>query len=100
MHQSSSGSVPGCDPVRMPRARVLLFCLLALLVLALVLGVYLSDDTSSGHVDRMPAADLTKDRVRVQKHVCCGFRLVIRLVLKCESHDQMVLHYLDSCCDI
>lgn len=66
LHQSNgSGSIPGCDPVRMPRARLLLFCLLALLVLALVLGVYLSDDTSSGHVNRMPVADLTKDRVRV-----------------------------------
>lgn len=59
-----SGSFPGCDRVRMPRARVLLLCLLGVLVLAVVLGVYLSNDTADGHVNRMPAADLTKDRVR------------------------------------
>ena len=58
------GSFPGCDRVRMPRARVLLLCLLGVLVLAVVLGVYLSNDTADGHVNRMPAADLTKDRVR------------------------------------
>lgn len=56
--------VPGCDRVRMPRARSLLFCLLAVLVLALMLGVYLSNDTTGGHVDRMPTLDLARDRVR------------------------------------
>lgn len=60
---NGSGSFPGCDRVRMPRARVLLICLLGFLVLAVVLGVYLSNDTTGGHVNRMPAADLTKDRV-------------------------------------
>lgn len=59
------GSLPVCDRVRMPRARVLLLCLLGVLVLAVVLGVYLSNDTADGRVSRMPAADLTKDRVRV-----------------------------------
>lgn len=63
--QPSSGSLPGCDRLRMPRARVLLLCLLGVLVLAVVLGVYLSNDTSDGPGNRMPAAaDLTKDRVR------------------------------------
>ena len=62
---NGGGSFPGWDRVRMPRARVLLLCLVAVLVLAVVLGVYLSNDTSNGHVNRMPAADLTKDRVRV-----------------------------------
>lgn len=61
---NSSGSFPGCDRVRMPRARVLLLCLIGVLVLAVVLGVYLSNDTANEHVNRMPAADLTKDRVR------------------------------------
>lgn len=66
LHQSNGGGfIPGCDRVRMPRARALLLCLLAVLVLAVVLGVYLSNDTSGEHVNRMPAADLTKDRVRV-----------------------------------
>ncbi len=66
LQQSSvSGSFPGCDRVRMPRARVLLLCLLAVLVLAVVLGVYLSNDTANEHVNRLPAADLTRDRVRL-----------------------------------
>lgn len=57
-------SVPGCERVRMPRARSLLFCLLAVLVLTLMLGVYLSNDTTGGHVDRMPTLELARDRVR------------------------------------
>lgn len=55
---------PGCDRVRMPRARSLLFCLIAVLVLTVMLGVYLSNDTAGGHVDRMPTIDLARDRVR------------------------------------
>lgn len=60
----NSGSLPGCDRVRMPRARVLLFCLLGVLLLAVVLSIHLSSDTRAGHVNRMPAVDLAKDRVR------------------------------------
>lgn len=62
---NGSGSFASCDRVRMPRARILLLCLLGVLLLAVVLGLYLSNDTTGGHVNRMPAADLTKDRVRV-----------------------------------
>ncbi|KAM3875582.1 glutaminyl-peptide cyclotransferase-like a [Diretmus argenteus] len=57
------GSLPGCDRVPIPRARVLLLCLLGVLLLAVVLGVYLSNDTSGGHANRMPAVDLLKDRL-------------------------------------
>lgn len=55
---------PGCDRMRMPRARSLLFCLIAVLVLTVMLGVYLSNDTVGGHVDRMPTIDLARARVR------------------------------------
>uniref|UniRef100_A0A1A8I1D7 glutaminyl-peptide cyclotransferase n=1 Tax=Nothobranchius kuhntae TaxID=321403 RepID=A0A1A8I1D7_NOTKU len=59
---NGGGSFPACDRVRMPRARVLLLCLLGVLVLAVVLGVYLSNDTAGTQVNRMPAADLTKEK--------------------------------------
>ncbi|XP_034025108.1 glutaminyl-peptide cyclotransferase-like a [Thalassophryne amazonica] len=62
--QAGSGSCSGCDRRRMPRARVLLLCLLGVLVLAVVLGIYLSNDAiSGGPVSRMPAADLSRDRL-------------------------------------
>lgn len=76
LHQSN-----GDDSVRMPRSRALLQCFAAVVVLAVVLGVYLSTDSGSGHVNRTPVADLTKDRVRelckenstqVRELVCCG----------------------------
>lgn len=64
---------PGCDRLQMPRARSLLFCLLAVLVLSVMLGVYLSNDTTGGHVDRMPALDLARDRVRhVRSNTRCS----------------------------
>lgn len=66
---NGGGSLPGCDRVRQPRARVLLLCLLGVLVLSLVLGFYLSsvaDISSGGHV---PLTDLTKDRVRGGKKI-------------------------------
>lgn len=63
--RSGSGSFPGCDRLRFPRARVLLLCLIGVLVLAVVLGVYLSNDTTGGQVNHMPAVDLTKERVRI-----------------------------------
>lgn len=58
----SSGSLPGCDRVRMPRARVLLLCLLGVLVLAVVLGVYLANEPSSTPGQHLPLPDFTKDR--------------------------------------
>ncbi|XP_040902884.1 glutaminyl-peptide cyclotransferase-like a [Toxotes jaculatrix] len=67
---NGSGSFSSCERIRMPRARVLLLCLLGVLLLAVVLGVYLSNDTTAGHVNRMPAADLTKDRLSHKPSKC------------------------------
>lgn len=61
---------PGCDRLQMPRARSLLFCLLAVLVLSVMLGVYLSNDTTGGHVDRMPTLDLARDRLSHKPSKC------------------------------
>ncbi|XP_037533444.1 glutaminyl-peptide cyclotransferase-like a [Nematolebias whitei] len=63
LQQSGTGFAP-CDRVRMTRARVLLLCLLGVLVLVAVLGVYLSYETAEAQVDRVavPAADLSKER--------------------------------------
>ncbi|CAB1347571.1 unnamed protein product [Coregonus sp. 'balchen'] len=61
--QVNNGAVPGCNSVRMPRARVLVFCLLGVLTLAMVLGLYLSNDTSSNRNNRIPVVDLAKDRL-------------------------------------
>ncbi|XP_062242361.1 glutaminyl-peptide cyclotransferase-like a [Platichthys flesus] len=70
LQSNDSGSPLGCDRVRIPRARVLLLCLLGFLLLAVVLGVYLSSDTSLGHVNHVPAADLTKDRLSHKPSKC------------------------------
>ncbi|XP_058489777.1 glutaminyl-peptide cyclotransferase-like a [Solea solea] len=67
---NGSGSFTGCERVRMPRARVLLLCLLGILVLTLVLGVYLSKDSTSAQVNRTPAVDLTKDRLSHKPSKC------------------------------
>uniref|UniRef100_A0A3P9LPU9 Glutaminyl-peptide cyclotransferase n=1 Tax=Oryzias latipes TaxID=8090 RepID=A0A3P9LPU9_ORYLA len=67
---NGGGSLPGCDRVRQPRARVLLLCLLGVLVLSLVLGFYLSsvaDISSGGHV---PLTDLTKNRLSHKPTKC------------------------------
>ncbi|XP_054901574.1 glutaminyl-peptide cyclotransferase-like a [Poeciliopsis prolifica] len=61
--QSNGGSLPGCDRARIPRARVLLLGLLGVLVLAVVLSVYLSNDASGGQGSHLPAVDLAKDRL-------------------------------------
>ncbi|XP_038162325.1 glutaminyl-peptide cyclotransferase-like a [Cyprinodon tularosa] len=60
---NGGGSLPGCERGRILRARVLIVGLLGVLVLAVVLSVYLVNDTSSGHVSRLPAVDLVKDRL-------------------------------------
>ncbi|XP_068441347.1 glutaminyl-peptide cyclotransferase-like a [Clinocottus analis] len=70
LQQSTDGSLPGCDRVRMPRARVLLLCLLGVLVLAVLLGVSLSNDTSDGQASRVPTADLTRDRLSHKPSKC------------------------------
>lgn len=62
--QANNGALPGCNSVRMPRARILVFCLLGVLTLAMVLGLYLSNETSSNRNNRIPVVDLAKDRVR------------------------------------
>ncbi|XP_056139454.1 glutaminyl-peptide cyclotransferase-like a [Lampris incognitus] len=67
---SSSVALPGCDRVRMPRVRVLMFCLFAVLILAVTLGMYLSIDTSSDLINRMPAVDLVKDRLSHKPSKC------------------------------
>ncbi|XP_064840338.1 glutaminyl-peptide cyclotransferase-like a isoform X3 [Oncorhynchus masou masou] len=61
--QANNGALPGCNSVRMPRARVLVFCLLGVLTLAMVLGLYLSNETSSNRNNRIPVVDLAKDRL-------------------------------------
>ncbi|XP_017280211.1 glutaminyl-peptide cyclotransferase-like a [Kryptolebias marmoratus] len=58
------GSFPApCGGVRMPRARVLLLCLLGVLALAVVLSVYLSNEPAAAQVNRAPAADLSRERL-------------------------------------
>ncbi|XP_029923579.1 glutaminyl-peptide cyclotransferase-like a [Myripristis murdjan] len=64
----SSGSLPGCDRVRMPRARVLLFCLFGVLLLAVVLSIHLSSDTGAGR--SVPPVDLAKDRLSHKPSKC------------------------------
>ncbi|XP_062329663.1 glutaminyl-peptide cyclotransferase-like a [Osmerus eperlanus] len=59
---NNGGAVPGCDRMRMPRARVLVFCLLGVLTLAVVLGLYLANDPNISRFNRAPFADLTKDK--------------------------------------
>lgn len=65
VNHGGGGSSPlsGCERVRMPRARVLLFCLVAVLMLAVILGICLSYDTAGEDVHRLPAADLVKDKL-------------------------------------
>ncbi|KAI1893231.1 hypothetical protein AGOR_G00121570 [Albula goreensis] len=60
---SSNGSAfPGCDRARVPRPRVLLCCLCGALTVTLLLGIYLSNDTS-GPNTRVHASDLTKEKL-------------------------------------
>lgn len=67
---NGSASVPGCDRVWMPRARVLLLCLIGVLVLAMVLGVYLSYDTDGNSVNHFQEAGWTRDRLTHKPTKC------------------------------
>ena len=58
-----SASVTGCGRVWLPRARLLLLGLCGALVLAMVLGVYLSNYTEENSVTRLQEPDWTRDRV-------------------------------------
>lgn len=62
LQASNGGALPGCESVRMPRARVLILCLLGVLTLALVLGIYLSNDANNRSFNRTPFIDLAKER--------------------------------------
>lgn len=67
---NGSASVPGCDRVWKPRARVLLLCLLGVLVLAMVLGVYLSNDTEGNSVNRFQEPNWIRDRLAHKPTKC------------------------------
>lgn len=67
---NGSGPVSRCDR-RIPRARILLLCLLGVLVLAMVLGVYISSDTPNGtNLNRFPETDLTRDKLSHKPSKC------------------------------
>ncbi|XP_020784281.1 glutaminyl-peptide cyclotransferase-like a [Boleophthalmus pectinirostris] len=67
----SSASLPGCDRVWMPRVRVILLCLIGVLVLAMVLGVFLSNDSIDGNfANRFPETDWTNDRLSHKPSKC------------------------------
>lgn len=65
-----SASVPGCGRVWLPRARVLLLGLCGVLVLAMVLGVYLSNYTEGNSVNRLQEPDWTRDRLTHKPTKC------------------------------
>ncbi|XP_028321144.1 glutaminyl-peptide cyclotransferase-like a [Gouania willdenowi] len=81
---NSSGSVPGCDRLRMPRVRVLLLCLLGVLVLALVVGLYLSNDTENRPGSRLPTLDLSRDRLS-HKPIKCSPAQIRRLAAQVDG---------------
>ncbi|XP_028818464.1 glutaminyl-peptide cyclotransferase-like [Denticeps clupeoides] len=60
-HAGNGGAAPTCGPLRMPRARVLFFCLCAAFALALLLVLFLSNDASGSNAG-IYAADLTRDK--------------------------------------
>lgn len=70
-----SGTVPSCDRVRIPRARTLLICLLGVLVLAMVLGLYMSDNAAGTTADRFPEADLVRDRLSHKPSKCSAAQI-------------------------
>ncbi|KAG7483931.1 hypothetical protein MATL_G00043570 [Megalops atlanticus] len=51
-----------CDHVRMPRVRVLMLCLFGVLVIAMILGFYLANDTTSANI-QVHVPDLTRDKL-------------------------------------
>ncbi|KAK7882622.1 hypothetical protein WMY93_028796 [Mugilogobius chulae] len=63
---NSSVTLPSCDRSWMPR--VLLLCLIGVLVLAMVLGVYLSSHFTDGN--HFPETDWTKDRLSHKPTKC------------------------------
>ncbi|XP_072319857.1 glutaminyl-peptide cyclotransferase-like a isoform X2 [Eucyclogobius newberryi] len=67
---SSSASVPGCDRVLMPPVRLLVLGLLGVLVLAMVLGLYLSNSINDNSTNRFPETDWTKDRLTHKPSKC------------------------------
>lgn len=67
---NGSASAPGCDRALMPRARGLLLCLIGVLVLAMVLGIYLSSDTEGRSQNRFQEADWTRDRLTHKPTKC------------------------------
>lgn len=67
---NGSASVPGCDYLRMPRARVLLLCLFGVLVLAMVLGVYLSNDSERNSENLVQEPDWSRDRLTHKPTKC------------------------------
>lgn len=89
--QQSNGSLPGCDRWRWPRARVLLLCLLAVLVLAVVLGIYLSNETTASHVHPVPAVDLSRARLS-HKPSKCSPAQIRRLAAQVDGHRLWETH--------
>lgn len=63
-------SAPDCDRGLMPRARGLLLCLIGVLVLAMVLGLYLSSDTEGNSLQRVQETDWTTDRLTHKPTKC------------------------------
>ncbi|XP_053729111.1 glutaminyl-peptide cyclotransferase-like a [Synchiropus splendidus] len=89
--QQSDGSLPGCDRWRWPRARLLLLCLLAVLVLAVVLGFYLSNEPTTAHVHPLPAVDLSRDRLSHKASKCSPAQLR-RLAQQVDGHRLWETH--------
>ncbi|XP_036392378.1 glutaminyl-peptide cyclotransferase-like a isoform X1 [Megalops cyprinoides] len=58
---SNGSTLAGCDQVRMPRPRVLLCCLCGVLTVAILLGIYMSNDARSN--TRIHVADMPNDKL-------------------------------------
>ncbi|XP_062408163.1 glutaminyl-peptide cyclotransferase-like a [Sardina pilchardus] len=59
LQTGNGGTTSVCDQVRMPRMRFLVICLCGAFVLAMILGIYLSNEATNS---RILSADLTKDK--------------------------------------
>lgn len=94
-HQSSSEvSQVSCDPAGMPRARSLLLCIVAAVVVAMVLRMNLSDDSAAEPENLTPAADLTKARVR---DLFQGNKIKTKLFW-CPLASYANIHIKTNCC--